>query len=98
MSGAVLYMLPVALAALAGLVFGFGRHWESACLFACLWAPLAMSAIYAAVYIPSLGAALMWGVIVFLGEIVSTFIAWGISAGIRHGTSNLYRKLTGRFS
>ena len=60
--------------------------------------PLAMSAIYAAVYIPSLAAALMWALILFLGEIVSTFIAWGISAGIRHGTHNLYRKLTGRFS
>ena len=94
MSGAVLYLLPVSLAALAGLVFGFGRHWESACLFVCLWVPLAMSAIYAAVYIPSLGAALMWALILFLGEIVSTFIAWGISAGIHHGTYKLWRRFS----
>jgi hypothetical protein len=59
-----------------------------------LWVPLATSAIYAAVYIPSLAAALMWGVIVFLGEIVSTFIAWGISAGIHHGTYKLWRRFS----
>ena|SRR5438105_9027351 len=96
MTGAVLYLLPVVLAALAGLVFGFGRHWENACLAACLWVPLGISAIYAALYVPSLAGALMWGLIVFLGEIVATFIAWGISAGIHHGTYKLYRKLTGR--
>lgn len=98
MTGALFYFAPVALAALAGLVFGFGRYWEHACLFACLWVPLATSAIYAAVSNTSLGAALMWGLILFLGEIVSTFIAWGISAGIHHGTYKLYCKLTGRFS
>ena len=43
MTGAVLYFGPIALAALAGLAFGFGRYWESACLFACLWVPLANS-------------------------------------------------------
>ena len=90
MSGAVLYLLPVALAALAGLAFGFGRHWESACLFVCLWVPLAMSAIYAAAYGPSLAGALLWGVILFLGEIVATFIVWGIGAGIHHGTHKLW--------
>ena len=98
MSGAVLYLLPIALAALAGLVFGFGRHWQNACLFVCLWAPLATSMIYAAVYIPSLAGALTWGLIIFLGEIVATFIAWGVSAGIHHGTYKLYCRLTGRFS
>jgi hypothetical protein len=44
------------LAALAGLIFGFGRYWESACLAACLWVPLASSAIYAALFVPSLSA------------------------------------------
>ena len=96
MSGAVLSLLPVALACLAGLILGFGRHWENACLVACLWVPLATSAIYAALYVPTLLGALVWGVIVFLGEIVSTFIAWGISAGIHHGAYKLYCKLSGR--
>ena len=92
MTGAVLYYLPVVLAAFAGLIFGFGRHWENACLFACLWVPLATSAIYAAVFVPSLAGALMWGLILFLGEILATFLAWGISAGIHHGTYKLWRR------
>jgi hypothetical protein len=100
MTGAVLYFGPIALAALAGLAFGFGRYWENACLFACLWVPLASSMIYAAVFVPTLAAALMWGVILFLGEMVSTFIAWGTSAAVHHAIYKLYCKLrlTRRFS
>ncbi len=93
MTAAVLYFAPVALAALAGLGFGFGRYWENACLFACLWVPLASSMIYAAVFIPTLTAALMWSVILFLGEMVSCFIAWGISATIHHAMYKLFCKL-----
>jgi hypothetical protein len=96
MTAALLYFLPVVLAPLAGLLFGFGRYWENACLFACLWVPLAASMIYAAVYVPSLAGALWWGLILFLGEIVATFIAWGIGACIHHGAYKLYCKLTGR--
>jgi len=96
MTGAVLYYLPVLLAAGAGLAFGFGRHWENACLVACLWVPLVAAAVYAAVFVPSLGGALMWGLILFLGEIIATFMTWGIGAGIHHGAHKLYRKLTGR--
>ena len=92
MTGAVLYYLPVVLAACAGFAFGFGRHWENACLVACLWVPL----VAAAVFVPSLAGALLWGLMLFLGEIIATFITWGISAGIHHGTYKLYRKLTGR--
>jgi hypothetical protein len=94
MTGAVLYHLPVLAAALAGLVFGFGRHWESACLAACLWIPLATSAIYAAVYVPTLAGALFWGLIVFLGEILATFMVWGISAGVHYGTYKLWRRFS----
>lgn len=94
MTGAVLYIVPVVLACLAGLVFGFGRYWESVCLAACLWVPLVSSAIYAAVFVPTLAGALLWGVIVFLGEIVATFIVWGISAGIHHGTYKLWRRFS----
>lgn len=94
MTGAALYYLPVVLAVLAGLVFGFGRHWENACLAACLWVPLVTSAIYAAVFVPSLAGALMWGVIVFLGEILATLVAWGIGAGIHHGTYQLWRRFS----
>ncbi|HET7365589.1 MAG TPA: hypothetical protein VFJ70_18625 [Burkholderiales bacterium] len=94
MTGAVLYYLPVAVAALAGLVFGFGRYWENACLLACLWVPLASSVIYAAVFVPTLAGALMWAVILFLGEIVASFITWGLGAGIHHGTYKLWRRFS----
>ena len=96
MTGAVLYYLPVVLAACAGLVFGFGRHWENACLVSCLWVPLVAAAVYAAVFVPSLAGALLWGLILFLGEIIATFIAWGIGAGIHHGAYKLYRNLRRR--
>ena len=47
----------------------------------------------AAVFVPTLAAALMWGVILFLGEMVSTFIAWGTSAAVHHAIYKLYCKL-----
>ena len=93
MTAALLY-LPIVAAALAGLVFGFGRYWENACLAVCLWLPLATSAIYGAVYVPTLAGALIWGLMVFLGEILATFMAWGISAGIHYGTCKLWRRLS----
>lgn len=96
MTGAVLYYVPVVLAACAGLAFGFGRHCENACLVSCLWVPLVAAAVYAAVFVPGLAGALMWGLILFLGEIIATFIAWGTGAGIHHGACMLYRKLIGR--
>ena len=83
----LLYTTPAFTACLAGLAFGFGKHWENACLFACVGVPAVVSLIFAITT-----GAWAWGLIYFVGLAIATFLIWGTFAGVRYGISRLHLK------
>jgi|ERR1041384_2001997 hypothetical protein len=87
------WSLPIGVSCTCGLVLGFGRHWKDACLVACGAVPLVVSGIIAVLIPTTILGKLMWGVMYFLGLMISTFLAWGVCAGIHHGAHKLYLKI-----